>query len=312
MTTMTAMNTMNVIGEPIQETSNSQILSIDINELSESNRKYLMDDHMIENNNITICLPFPPVIEPRDLIINKKSPQENPNGKQSRAPNAFIIYRKAFVKAARDQGYILPMTVISSMASASWEKESSLVKEEYKRIAKDAHKLVKEMFPRKPNQRKRKEKWNLVSFQDKSSDDNNKSKSSEKNSFGKDQEDLTISTQESMTINDNTMLNTPLSFTTATSSPNLSEFDGDMLEQGLPFQQSELQIPDNYFIEELNNACLPSSFQDYLNSYLPEEDFLVTLGELLGNTPMDDFKVNNSPSSLNMTFAEAINFDFNL
>src|ERR1051325_11564211 len=180
---MTTMNAMNVIGEQIQGTTNfanPELLSIDISELSELNRKYT-DDHMIDNN-IVICLPFPPIIESKDLIVNKKSPQENPNGKQSRAPNAFIIYRKAFVKAARDQGYILPMTVISSMASASWEKESSLVKEEYKRIAKDAHKLVKEMFPRKPNQRKRKEKWNLVSFQDKSSDSNNKSKSSENNS----------------------------------------------------------------------------------------------------------------------------------
>src|SRR4051794_8041599 len=99
---------MNLISEQMPETiviANSELLSIDINQ-------YPDISHMIDNNYpmIDIDLPFPPVIEPKDLIVNKKSPQDNPNGKQSRAPNAFIIYRKAFVKAARDQGYILPMT----------------------------------------------------------------------------------------------------------------------------------------------------------------------------------------------------------
>src|ERR1043165_572532 len=165
---------MNLISEQIHGANIAANLSIDISEL---NHQYPEINHMIDNNYPIIELPFPPVIEPKDLIVNKKPPQDNPNGKQSRAPNAFIIYRKAFVKAARDQGYILPMTVISTMASASWEKESSLVKEEYKKLAKDTHKLIKEMFPKKPNQRKRKEKWNLVSFQNKSlNDDNNKTK----------------------------------------------------------------------------------------------------------------------------------------
>ncbi|CAG8536359.1 14130_t:CDS:2 [Racocetra persica] len=49
----------------------------------------------------TIRPPFPPVINVEDLI----SLRESSDGTQmfpSRAPNAFIIYRKQFVKAARD------------------------------------------------------------------------------------------------------------------------------------------------------------------------------------------------------------------
>nr|CAG8484910.1 8274_t:CDS:2 [Entrophospora candida] len=83
------------------------------------------------------------MIDPSDLIHPSKpvtsiSAFDEPH-KPSRAPNAFIIYRKAFVKAARDEGHCLPMTVISSMASAAWEKESEEVKTEYKRISKEAH-----------------------------------------------------------------------------------------------------------------------------------------------------------------------------
>ncbi|GBB86267.1 hypothetical protein RclHR1_01270013 [Rhizophagus clarus] len=107
--------------------------------------------------------PFPPTINPRDLIAKQSS-----NGKiMARAPNAFIIYRKLCVEAARSHGYYLPMTVISSMTSQSWEEESSDVKAEYKRIAQEANKYHREMFP-KTGRRKKREKWNLVSFQPKS------------------------------------------------------------------------------------------------------------------------------------------------
>ncbi|CAG8766862.1 5726_t:CDS:2 [Gigaspora margarita] len=40
-------------------------------------------------------------------------------------PNAFIIYRKLFAETARTSGYNLPMNIISSMASQSWEQESN-------------------------------------------------------------------------------------------------------------------------------------------------------------------------------------------
>ena len=107
--------------------------------------------------------PFPPTINPRDLVAKQSS-----NGKiMARAPNAFIIYRKLCVETARSHGYYLPMTVISSMTSQSWEEESSDVKAEYKRIAQEANKYHREMYP-KTGRRKKREKWNLVSFQPKS------------------------------------------------------------------------------------------------------------------------------------------------
>src|SRR4051794_1593931 len=107
--------------------------------------------------------PFPPTINPRDLVAKQSS-----NGRiMARAPNAFIIYRKLCVETARSHGYYLPMTVISSMTSQSWEEESSDVKAEYKRIAQEANKYHREMYP-KTGRRKKREKWNLVSFQPKS------------------------------------------------------------------------------------------------------------------------------------------------
>ncbi|CAG8692615.1 13252_t:CDS:1 [Funneliformis caledonium] len=113
-------------------------------------------------NNPCFKPPFPPIINPRDLVAKQ------PSGGRilARAPNAFIIYRKLCVETARSYGYYLPMTVISSMASQSWEEESSDVKAEYKRIAQEATRYYKEMYP-KIERRKKREKWNLVSFQPK-------------------------------------------------------------------------------------------------------------------------------------------------
>lgn len=102
---------------------------------------------------------FPPAIKPQDLL--KKSR----DGSMSKPPNAFIIYRKWFIETARSEGYFLPMTVISSMASQSWEQESANVKAEYKRIGKEAFNLRNDMLPRNSKRRKR-EKWNIVKFDD--------------------------------------------------------------------------------------------------------------------------------------------------
>ncbi|CAJ0769801.1 23116_t:CDS:1, partial [Entrophospora sp. SA101] len=87
-----------------------------------------------------IKIPFPPIINLAELLQPNKSFSlfDEPH-KPSRAPNAFIIYRKVFVKVARDEGHNLPMTAISSMASISWEQEPEEVKAEYKRISKEAH-----------------------------------------------------------------------------------------------------------------------------------------------------------------------------
>ncbi|GBC05556.1 hypothetical protein RclHR1_00630003 [Rhizophagus clarus] len=101
--------------------------------------------------------PFPPAIKPEDLLRRSK------DGSMSKPPNAFIIYRKWFIETARSDGYFLPMTVISSMASQSWDQESEIVKAEYKRLGKEAFNLRNDMLPRN-NKRRKREKWNIVKF----------------------------------------------------------------------------------------------------------------------------------------------------
>ncbi|KAG9293278.1 hypothetical protein G9A89_010649 [Geosiphon pyriformis] len=98
--------------------------------------------------------PFPPILTPQDLI-SKKQKNSNP----TKPPNAFIIYRRAFVKASIDEGYQLPMTVISAMASQAWQTESSIVKEEYKRIAESAKIQHDILYPKL--QRKESKRWRV-------------------------------------------------------------------------------------------------------------------------------------------------------
>ncbi|KAF0445412.1 MATA-HMG [Gigaspora margarita] len=118
-------------------------------------------NQLINNNSEeTFKPPFPPTINPHDLI-EKRSDGRNP----ARAPNSFIVYRKACVEVAREKGYYLPMTVISSIASKSWEQEPEIVKNEYTRIAREAGKYHREIYP-KSYRRKKREKWNIVSFQE--------------------------------------------------------------------------------------------------------------------------------------------------
>src|SRR4051794_40871331 len=109
-----------------------------------------------------IKLPFPPVIDPADLIAQRSNPSSIP----ARAPNAFIIYRKAFIDAAHADGYHLPMRIMSSMASQSWDQEPDKVKTEYRRLANEAFNLRNEMYPKSGCKRKR-AKWNIVSFKNK-------------------------------------------------------------------------------------------------------------------------------------------------
>ncbi|CAG8704639.1 6622_t:CDS:1, partial [Acaulospora morrowiae] len=122
----------------------------------------LMPSQVINDTKPFIRLPFPPIIDPHDLITFSKG-----SCTPSRAPNAFIIYRKLFIKTAKSEGYTLPMTVISSMASKSWEQEPEIVKVEYKRIAKEAFEYRNEIYPKVKRGGKRKT-WNVISFDHKS------------------------------------------------------------------------------------------------------------------------------------------------
>ncbi|CAI2168530.1 9613_t:CDS:2 [Funneliformis geosporum] len=89
---------------------------------------------------VLIKPPFPPTINIDDLVTSK------PNGdKPSKSSNAFIIYRKAYVKELHSRGINLQMTQISPMVSESWKQEPENVKAEYKRLAEAAKKRYKEI-----------------------------------------------------------------------------------------------------------------------------------------------------------------------
>ncbi|CAG8496339.1 9533_t:CDS:1 [Cetraspora pellucida] len=119
------------------------------------------NDPMIQNQVIDnpqlIKLSFPPEINPHDLVVF------HPDGRVPKTPNAFMIYRKLFVETARASGYNLPMNIISLMVSRSWEQEPEEVKNEYKRISKEAFDYRNELFPKVKLQKKRNQ-WKTVSF----------------------------------------------------------------------------------------------------------------------------------------------------
>ncbi|CAG8836369.1 4920_t:CDS:1, partial [Cetraspora pellucida] len=117
----------------------------------------MIQSQVINDPQQLIKLPFPPEINSHDLVIL------HPDGRAPKTSNAFIIYRKLFVETARAGGYNLPMNIISSMASRSWEQEPEEVKNEYKRIAKEAFNYRNELFPKIKPQKKR-DQWKTVSF----------------------------------------------------------------------------------------------------------------------------------------------------
>ncbi|RIB15100.1 hypothetical protein C2G38_2193213 [Gigaspora rosea] len=121
--------------------------------------EYTSSEPKQDPNHIMISPKFPPTVDMIELISKK-----SPDGRiPARAPNAFIIYRKVYVETVREHGYYLPMTIVSSMASQSWESADETVKAEYRRIAKEALRVRNEMYP-KSGRRKRKDRWNIVSF----------------------------------------------------------------------------------------------------------------------------------------------------
>ncbi|CAI2185185.1 19569_t:CDS:1 [Funneliformis geosporum] len=139
--------------------------SLDFEELSPSCVFINTNNPKVQNNvrkdNVpypSIKPPFPPLLDPKDLLIIGK------DNKPTRSPNAFIIYRKVFFKTVRNEGHVLPMTAISSMASQSWEREPEEVKKYYKKLAKEAYNYRNERFPKKSSRRKKRETWNIITF----------------------------------------------------------------------------------------------------------------------------------------------------
>ncbi|CAG8451737.1 5707_t:CDS:1 [Cetraspora pellucida] len=120
----------------------------------------IVSDSLSLDNEITINVPFPPKINPCDLITML------PDGNvPTRTPNAFIIYRKALIEAVRAEGHNLPMSSISSIASKQWYKEPENVKSEYKRLAIEAFNYSNTIIKSNSISRRRKnERWNTITF----------------------------------------------------------------------------------------------------------------------------------------------------
>ncbi|CAB4475936.1 hypothetical protein RhiirA1_448453 [Rhizophagus irregularis] len=205
--------------------------------------------------------PFPPNINPKDLI--KKSR----DGVYIRAPNAFIIYRKLFIETSRNEGYYLPMTVISVMSSQSWEQESEMVKNEYKRIAKEAFDYRKELIP-KTKQRRKREKWNIVSFEN----NNNSSVKKIINSSNDNHDDKLLILQHEQ------KLQNPTPYSISSPFQENSKFDFNFPQHLVSPPTPEISIENNNFFEmenenllEFQNVCTLQN--NCTNSELPSNNF---------------------------------------
>ncbi|CAI2161965.1 20057_t:CDS:2 [Funneliformis geosporum] len=90
-----------------------------------------------ENPPVTqiITLPFPPIITAQDVLDRRSSARA-----LTKSPNAFFVYRKAFVYYLQICNYNLKMRDVSSMAGLSWKAASNEVKDAYKKISREVEK----------------------------------------------------------------------------------------------------------------------------------------------------------------------------
>ncbi|CAG8538863.1 5453_t:CDS:1, partial [Dentiscutata heterogama] len=87
-------------------------------------------------------LPFPPIINASDFLEKTK---RSSRGGTLRSPNAFLVYRKAFLDhLVRQSKCNFKMTDVSKLVSVHWNSEAEHVKLAYKKIAQDVEKeLIK-------------------------------------------------------------------------------------------------------------------------------------------------------------------------
>jgi len=86
-----------------------------------------------------ITLPYPPIISASD-IINRRTPSRV----TSKSPNAFLIYRKAFLDQLFLLNHNLRMTDVSKLVSIYWKNEPEFVKDSYREIAQEVEKELNE------------------------------------------------------------------------------------------------------------------------------------------------------------------------
>ncbi|KAG9295092.1 hypothetical protein G9A89_006073 [Geosiphon pyriformis] len=92
--------------------------------------------HIIPDPNPYIIVPFPPEINPLDLI------KANENGDlRSRCINKFLIYRNEYAKQLQTFGYKISMRKVSRMAAIAWKEEPDYVIRHYEKIAHEVERL---------------------------------------------------------------------------------------------------------------------------------------------------------------------------
>jgi hypothetical protein len=84
-----------------------------------------------------IKVPFPPQIKAEDILEKRRQ-----NRKSAKSPNAFFIYRIAYLDQLRLHNFRVKMTDMSGLVSTSWKKEPSNVKATYKDLARKVERLV--------------------------------------------------------------------------------------------------------------------------------------------------------------------------
>ncbi|CAG8791806.1 25423_t:CDS:2, partial [Dentiscutata erythropus] len=111
------------------------------------------DDQNLVNNSSVM-----PLLESMSSNVVNAEPKQDQNHQNHNNCTQIPLN-----ETTRENGHYLPMTIVSSMASQSWESADETVKAEYRRIAKEALRVHNEMHP-KSGRRKRKDRWNIVSF----------------------------------------------------------------------------------------------------------------------------------------------------
>lgn len=92
--------------------------------------------HIVPDFNPVIKVPFPPNVNPTDLIRTDK------NGELlTRCTNKFLIYRNEYAKELKALGYKLSMRKVSSIAANSWKEEPEYVVRYYEEIAREVEKI---------------------------------------------------------------------------------------------------------------------------------------------------------------------------
>ncbi|CAG8804224.1 11192_t:CDS:2 [Gigaspora margarita] len=79
-----------------------------------------------------INLPFPPNIKAADIVDRRNSKQLT-----MKSPNAFFIYRKAFLDHLSATYQDLKMTDVSKLVGICWRNEPEIVKDEYRKLSRE-------------------------------------------------------------------------------------------------------------------------------------------------------------------------------